>query len=125
MKNKLKITIIFMLLIMTILSVSAYAVNFGQADDFINQGKNSEDGIKDLTEIGKEFSTIGNILTYIGAGVLVGATAYMGILYMVSPPERQAKLKQQAIGLVVSAIVIFGAYAIWNIVVSFLDKTIG
>ena len=98
----------------------ATAVDFSQADDFINEGSNNKK-IESFDEIGEEFSTIGDVLTYIGAGILVGATAYMGILYMISPPDKQAKLKEQSIGLLVSAIVIFGAYGIWRIIVNILD----
>ena len=124
MKRKLSITIIFMLLVMLAINISSFAVDFGQASTFIETGRDSSDGIKDLTDIGNEFTTIGTVLTYIGVGILVGATGYMGILYMISPPERQAKLKQQLIGLVVSAIVIFGAYYIWQLLVTLLENVV-
>ena len=42
----------------------------------------------------------------------------MGIKYFISSPEEQAKLKGQLIGVVVSAVVIFGAYSIWKMAVS-------
>lgn len=45
---------------------------------------------------------------------MVILASYMGIKYMVSPPDKQGALKQQAIGLVVAGIVIFGAYGIWS-----------
>lgn len=61
---------------------------------------------------------IGQILTLVGAGTLVAVTSYMGIKYLVSPPDKQAALKQQLIGLVVAGIVIFGAYGIWKAVVN-------
>lgn len=111
---------------MTYAQEASTGIDFSLADSFIDAGKNSEEGgISDLTNIGASFSTIGNILTYIGVGILVGATGYMGILYLISPPEKQAKLKEQSIGLVVSAIVIFGAYYIWQIIVNVLSKTVG
>lgn len=101
-------------------------IDFGLADSFLEAGKNAtEGGITDLSDIGSAFSSIGNTLVYIGAGVLVGATAYMGIQYLVSSPDKQAKLKEQSIGLVVSAIVIFGAYGIWQIVVNLLGNIVG
>lgn len=117
---------IFRVLIITIFMSMIFmnfsmAVDFGDADNFITQGQ-SNNKISDLTEIGAEFTAIGNILKYIGAGIIVAATGYMGILYMVSPPERQAKLKQQLIGLVVAAVVIFGGYYIWKILVTALDS---
>jgi hypothetical protein len=102
----------------------AMAIDFGDADKFIEKGSENA-GIGDLSNIGSEFTEIGNVLKYIGAGIIVAATAYMGILYMISPPERQAKLKQQLIGLVVSAVVIFGGYYIWKILATVLDGIMG
>lgn len=112
------------IVVLLIMDSQVYAVDFGKADNFISIGSSNMQ-IGDLGSIGNEFSAIGSILTYIGAGILVGATAYMGILYLTATPEKQAKLKQQLIGLVVSAIVVFGAYGIWKIVVNFLQDTIG
>lgn len=114
--------ICFLLLYM---SYSVDAVDFSMADEFIEAGRSSTTGLSDLSSIGTEFTSIGQILTYIGSGVLVGAMAYMGILYIISPPEKQAKLKQQLIGLVVSAVVIFGAYYIWKFIVELLENVIG
>lgn len=89
---------------------------FSDADAFVQAGAGNP-AINDLTEIGNQFTAVGKILRYIGAGIMVGAMGYMGILYMISPPERQAKLKQQLIGLVVAGFVIFGGYYIWKVVV--------
>ena len=64
-----------------------------------------------------------NILTVIGVFVLVAVTIIMGIKYMFSTPDVAAKLKQQLIGLVVSAVVVLGATAIWKIVYNVLTST--
>lgn len=64
-----------------------------------------------------------NILTVIGVFVLVAVTIVMGIKYMFATPEAAAKLKQQLIGLVVSAVVVLGATAIWKIVYRVLSST--
>ena len=90
----------------------------GKANNFINAGakQQEEQGI-DYSEVTKEFSDLGQILTMIGAGVMVGVTTYMGIKYLTAGPEAQAKLKVQLIGVVVSGLVIFGAYYIWKIVI--------
>ena len=69
------------------------------------------------TEIVTEFAGLAKILTTLGAGVLIIVITYMGIKYFISTPEEQAKLKGQLIGLVVSALVIFGATAIWKIAI--------
>lgn len=70
------------------------------------------------TEITNEFAGLARILTTIGAGVLVIVITYMGIKYFISSPEEQAKLKGQLIGVVVSAVVIFGAVSIWELAIN-------
>ena len=123
--HKISIALFLLLAIIMITNIT-YAVSFTDADTFVSTGK-SQSALNDgaITEIGKEFTELGSILMFIGAGIVVGATAYMGILYIISPPEKQAKLKQQLVGLLVSACVIFGAYYIWKIVVNFLETAIG
>lgn len=121
-KHIIKFLIITLILLISFANFSL-AVDFSKADDFIKKGseKAAADNIS-VAEVGEEFSAIGQSLRLIGAGIVIIATAYMGILYMISPPERQAKLKQQLIGLVVSAVVIFGGYYIWKIVTTALDS---
>lgn len=51
---------------------------------------------------------------------MIDVTAYMGIKNLVSTPETRGKLKQQLIGLVVSGVVIFGAYYIWRAVINLM-----
>lgn len=85
-----------------------------KADNFISKGS-SQTNIN-YDNVTAEFRSLGQILTMIGAGVMVAVTAYMGIKYLTAGPEAQAKLKTQLIGVVVSGMVIFGAYFIWTIV---------
>lgn len=87
-----------------------------QANDFIEKGSKNTEGI-DYKKITAEFTGLGKILTTVGAGVMVAVITYMGIKYLTSGPEAQAKLKTQLIGVVVSGVVIFGAYTIWSIVI--------
>lgn len=109
-----------MMLIFILLSYS-YNVNAlslsemeGKASNFINTGSKQQN--INYNNVTNEFKDLGNILTMIGAGVMVAVTAYMGIKYLTAGPEAQAKLKTQLIGVVVSGMVIFGAYFIWSIV---------
>ena len=46
----------------------------------------------------------------------------MGMKYMFATPDEAAKLKQQLIGLVVSAVVVLGATAIWKIIYNVLNS---
>lgn len=100
-------------------SAASYQGMVSDAQAFINKGKSEvskANGVQ-VGDITKEFVPIGQMLTSIGAGVLVAVTTYMGIKYITSGPEAQAKLKQQLIGVIVSGVVIFGAYGIWQVVV--------
>lgn len=124
MKKYIEKIIIIALSLWIITSNIAMAIDFDKADQFITKGS-EEQGISDLTTIGSEFTDIGNVLKYIGAGIIVAATGYIGIQYMISPPERQAKLKQQLIGLVVAGFVIFGGYYIWKIIVNLFKGIFG
>ncbi len=87
-----------------------------QAKSFISRGAENQDKIS-YDKITDEFAALGQILTTVGAGVMVAVVTYMGIKYLTAGPEAQAKLKVQLIGIVVSGVVIFGSYTIWKIVV--------
>lgn len=92
-----------------------------QANKFLSTGANQAGDI-DTTAIAQNFVGLGQILTMVGAGVLVAVTTYMGIKYLTAGPEAQAKLKVQLIGIVVSGVVIFGAYGIWQLVVDIASQ---
>lgn len=123
-KKIIALCLIFIALLSNLIMVPSYAIDFSKADAFIQTGKSNQ-GITNLGDIGNDFSDIGKILVYIGAGILVGGLGYIGIMYMISPPEKRGKLNQQLIGLLVAAIVIFGAYSIWSILITILAGAIG
>lgn len=91
------------------------------ANKFVKTGSDNVGDIK-YDKIAEQFTGLGKILTTIGAGVMVAVVTYMGIKYLTSGPEAQAKLKVQLIGVVVSGFVIFGAYTIWKVVVEIAEK---
>lgn len=62
------------------------------------------------------FIGIGQVLVAVGVIVLLIVTAITGIKWITASPDKKALLKQQLIGLVVAAVVIFGAVGIWNLV---------
>lgn len=94
-----------------------------QASEFIKKGENNAGNMSEVTDsITKNFKGLGQILTMIGAGVMVIVVSYMGIKYLISPPDKQAALKQQLIGVLVAGIVIFGAYGIWSAVLGVVSN---
>ena len=105
-----KILFCILLIYMVIANISVVKATEGssllknmeeQANSFITKGQINYDNIA------KEFKGLGQILTMVGAGVMVAITTYMGIKYLTAGPEAQAKLKVQLIGVVVSGMVIF------------------
>lgn len=119
LKRIISILIIAFLLV-GIFSVfnSAQAITLGDMQSKMEAFESAGSDIQvDVATVATEFSGLAKILTTIGAGVLVIVITYMGIKYFISTPEEQAKLKGQLIGLVVSALVIFGATAIWKIAI--------
>lgn len=120
MKNVKKISIILMILMIVNLLVSSvvFAENDKSFSDVITEADNwltSNTADIDTSSIAKTIKPIAQALTTVGVGVILCVTAVMGIKWVTAKPDEQAKLKQQSIGLLVSAIVILGAYTIWSI----------
>ena len=132
MKIKKKLWIVFLLinLLMTVVYINNFEAKAAllndmesQASSFISTGEtNAENLTKVTTSITSNFTGLGQILTMIGAGVMVAVVSYMGIKYIISPPDKQAALKQQLIGVVAAGIVIFGAYGIWSAILKVVSK---
>ena len=119
--KRAKISLIMMILFVVISAFNTVNADLlgdmeGDAQAFISNGYTQAGNIN-YTNIANEFSGLGQILTMVGAGVMVAVTTYMGIKYLTAGPEAQAKLKTQLIGVVVSGVVIFGAYGIWKLVI--------
>lgn len=91
-----------------------------KAQGFIEQGGGDAEGVeaKGLLE---GVTSVASILTTIGAFVLVIVTIILGIQFMTSPPQKQAVLRSQMIGVLWAAVVIFGAYGIWSIGVKIVE----
>jgi len=92
-------------------------------DTFMGIGQSGGSSAVNGNDMKNIIIPIANILTAIGVFVIVGVTIVMGIKYMFATPEEAAKLKQQLIGLVVSAVVVLGAVAIWKLVYNVLTST--
>lgn len=94
-----------------------------KASGFISAGSGAATSAGfDSKPITQSFMGLGSLLTMVGAGVMVAVVSYMGIKYIMSPPDKQAALKQQLIGVVVAGIVIFGAYGIWSAILKLVSN---
>lgn len=88
---------------------------FKKGNSFINKGSASADSTLSIEKAEEEFLPVGKILVIIANAVVIICVAVMGIKWITASPDKQGKLKQQLIGLVVSIIVIYGAVGIWTL----------
>lgn len=93
-------------------------------NEFITSGKEAagKEAGTGYLDFASKFAGIGQVLVSIGIVTLLIVTAIMAFKWIVATPDKQAKLKQQLIGLVISAVVIFGAIGIWNVVVTIMNN---
>ena len=89
----------------------------GKADSFIDHG------IPQNLDTGDVVNGVANVITTIGIIVVLAGLLIFGIKYMLASPEDAAKLKTKLIGLVISGLVIIGAYGIWKLAFSILDNS--
>ena len=120
-KNMLFVILIVSLIMNIVIVPTVSAVSWGQiqqqAKDFLTSGNSGQ--TLDVGTLQGTIIDVGQILTTIGLAVVMVGLVIIGIKYMMASPEEAAKLKGQLVGLVVSAIVIFGAWSIWNITIRF------
>lgn len=127
-KKTVLIKIFLSLLLIFVVISNTNMVRASGGDGMISRMESDINSFKDAAKssgqtistgkITEDFVSLGQILTMIGMGVMVAVTTYMGIKYLTSGPEAQAKLKTQLIGVIVSGLVIFGAYFIWKVVIN-------
>ena len=132
MNKQILMKITFILLLLSYLLFNCSIVNatggsntLKKAEEQLNSWQTigqSGQGDIDMENVVNPIVDITQILITLGAGVLVAVTTYMGIRYLISSPEEQAKLKTQLIGIVVSGVVIFGAYYIWKIILQLASE---
>lgn len=131
MKVKGKITII---LIISMLIVSLFNLNIVKAEDitiedikggvsdFIQSGQTqdnplNQEGLQNVSDV------VYNVLLAVGiiAAVIVGLI--IGIKYMTGSVAQKAETKELLTPYIIGCVIIFGAFAIWKIVVNLLNQT--
>ena len=124
MKNLIKILPI-LCLILILFTTPSYASSdlswssiSGKANDFITIGERSAKNLDASALI----NSLANILTTIGAIIVLAGLLIIGIKYMVATPEEAAKLKTKLVGLVVAGVVILGAFGIWNLARTIFER---
>ncbi|MBR3254882.1 MAG: hypothetical protein IKF97_01440 [Clostridia bacterium] len=130
------ITKILIILSVILLSNFFYGVKISNADDSVGdtmEGANSfiEDGEKQIKKgqvinndkndpesLQNVSDYIYNLLLAIGIIMAVAIGSVLGIKFMISSVEEQAKIKELLVPYVAGCIVIFGAFGIWKIAVN-------
>ena len=93
----------------------------GDGDSFIQKGSNHASGIFSTSELQDLSSTIYNILLVVGIVIAVLLGAVLGIKFMMEGAEGKAEVQKALVPYVIGCVVIFGAFAIWKIVVTVLQ----
>lgn len=93
----------------------------GSVDDILNAGSNWINGAEktdgtSVDDFVDNFIGVGQVLVTIGIVTVLIVALIMAFKWITATPDKQAKLKEQLIGLVVAVVVIFGAVGIWRLV---------
>lgn len=91
-----------------------------KAKGFIKKG--SEKETISQSKVEQDMLPLARILMGIAVLVLLSVGAILGVKYMISGANERANIKERLIWYVVSAVLIFGAVAIFNIVINILNN---
>ena len=125
--KKIGIIVLISIILVSFMSIDVNASANLSTGSLVNKAKtfvgNGQAGTGNVNTsvITSGVTSIASILVTIGAFILVILTIILGIQYMTSPPQRQAALRGQMIGLLWAYVVVFGAYGIWNIAVNIVQ----
>ena len=124
MKRVVYILLILIVLLFSICNVTkATSIDdiIRGAENFIDTGKQSPEIVvisKDsVTEV---MDFIYNTLLVVGVIAVIVTGTILGIKYMTSSVEGQAKIKETLIPFIVGSVVIFGSFFIWKLIVNVL-----
>lgn len=122
---------LYILMIIVIILSPISSVQATKAGDVINDGKSfiekgnsngasidvfSKDALKDISD------TIYNVLLVAGIVIAVLLGAIMGVKFIIEGAEGKAEVQKALVPYVIGCIVVFGAFAIWKIVVTILQN---
>lgn len=93
----------------------------GGANTFLESGKDSEDPL-DSERIKTVSDFVYNILLIVGIVIAGIIGLVIGIKFMLGSVSEKAETKELLIPYIVGCIVVFGAFAIWKLVVEILNQ---
>ena len=86
------------------------------ANSFVKEGENNS--VLDQDKLADTSKYIYNTLLAIAIILAVGVGSFLGIKFMISSVEEQAKIKELLIPYVAGCVVVFGAFGIWQLAVN-------
>ena len=88
------------------------------------KGTTNADGIKAFgkDELKEISNTIYNVLLVVGIVIAVILGAIMGVKFIIEGAEGKAEVQKALVPYVIGCVVVFGAFAIWKIVVTILQN---
>ena len=96
-----------------------------QAREFIRAG---EEGLGDTTidtdEVEDASSNMFNFLLGIATAATVIIGGILGIKFLLASAEEKAEIKQAMVPYIIGCVVVFGAFAIWRLVVNLLQSAV-
>lgn len=122
MKKIIYLSIIIITIIMSSNIVYAESLDdtISSGDNFIEIGKNQSSPI-DETALQNTSDKVFNMLFPIAVAILFGVGMIIGIKFITGSVDEQAKIKEILIPYTIGAVVIFGTFTIWKIVVSIMQ----
>ncbi len=123
---KLEKILIITILILAVCTYANTVYGTGQiisdGDSFLGAGNGD---VIDYGSVQDASENVYNIIRVIGIFLLVAVGIFLGMKFMTSTVEDQAKVKEALIPYTVAAIVIFSAFFIWRLVMQILNSSIG
>ena len=134
MKKVLKTFIIIVIALITFGPINrVYAANeiqqhktnwgdmFSIGDKFIKKGNSSQKNVNE-EQLRTDASSIFKILTVTGIALSVIIGGILGIKFMMASAEDKAQIKEMLIPYIVGCVIIYGAFAIWRLVITVLQN---
>ena len=118
------ICILIILIVLFSINTKVYAWSqvFSDAQNFIATGENSNEANINAAGVQELSSYLYNILLSAGVVIAVIIATVLGIQFMTSSAEGQAKVKEALIPFVVGCIVVFGGFGIWKVGITIGQK---
>lgn len=93
-----------------------------EGKDFISIGKSDAENRIGSENLKKMSDTLYNILLVVGIVTAIIVGLIMGMKFILGGIEEKAEIKAMLIPYIVGCVVVFGAFAIWKVVVDILQS---